>query len=94
MTRINRSTADTDYARELRAEGLAQLRAALFQDADQAALFTDRETIALAKLHYKQKSFLTVALEHADWPGVTAAADFLGALQEGLQKLDIADSRA
>ncbi|GEB93988.1 hypothetical protein [Microbacterium lacticum] len=94
MTRFNRPTADADFARELRAAGLAQLRGALFYDNEQAAMFSDAETIALAKLHFEQRSGLSAALELNNWLDVSTAALTLHELQQGLQKLDHADMLA
>jgi len=93
MTRVNRATADTDRDREFRDEALRTLRAALFPDADQSALFTDRETIALSRVRYWDTATLQAALDQADWARIADEATFHGALQRGLQLLDLARMR-
>lgn len=93
MTRTNRSTADADRSRELHDEGLQQLRAALFVDDEQADLFTERETIVIAKVTYKHND-LAGAIQRADWAETSRIAALLDELLSGLQKLDLANTFA
>jgi hypothetical protein len=88
------SRLDAATARELRTTALKRLREALFVDAEQASLFTDRQVVVIARVDYKQGLGLQTALDHADWKETARIAGVLHQLQEGLQELDLADTYA
>lgn len=90
---MSRYTRDRIEAATLRAEGLHQLRSALFYDGEQSSLFTDTEVIALARTRYRDTTALRSAFNQAEWATLATEAEFHGALQLGLQRIELADLR-